>query len=102
MRVPKHVQLGIRVKRKCGSVDLYAGWIALGTPFHTTKLIKLAEDQASRREPRKFSPNNIQPSVFVAFIYDNCDHNIESMYNVTELLFKIAYEPPTPKKLIHQ
>ena len=44
---------------------------------------KLTEDQASRREPRKFVLNNIQRSVFVTFVYGNCDHNIESIYNVT-------------------
>ena len=43
----------------------------------------MAEDQANRREPRKFVPNNIQPSVFVTFVYDNFDHNIESICNLT-------------------
>ena len=45
---------------------------------------KFTEDQANRREPRKFVPNNIQLiQPFVTFVYDNCDHNIEPIYNVT-------------------
>ena len=28
-------------------------------------------------------PNNIQPGMFVTFVYDNCDHNADSKYSVT-------------------
>ena len=27
--------------------------------------------------------NNIQPGMFVTFVYDNCDHNADSKYSVT-------------------
>ena len=86
-RLQKHMQLGIFVKRKSGSVNLIP-W--LSHLRHTVSYdeinsieTKLAEDQANRREPRKFVPNNIQPTVFVTFVYDNCDHNIESICNLT-------------------
>ena len=70
------MQLGICVKRKSGSVDLILWLNRLGHTVSHDEInsieTKLAEDQA-----------NIQPSVFVTFVYDNCDHNIESIYKVT-------------------
>ena len=81
------MQLGICVKRKSGSVDLILWLNCLGHTVSYDEInsieTKLAEDQANWREPRKFVFNNIQPSVFVTFVYDNCDHNIESIYKVT-------------------
>ena len=71
-RVQKHVQLGISVKRKSGSVDLIHWLNCFG---HTVSYDKISSIE--------FVPNNIQPSVFVTFAFDNCDHNIESIYNVT-------------------
>ena len=43
---------------------------------------KLADDQA-RMISREFVPTNIQPSLFVTFVYANCDHNMESIYGAT-------------------
>ena len=86
-RVPKHIHLGVCVKRKSGSVDLVRWLNHFGHTVSYDEInsieTKLAEDQVNRLEPRKFVPNNIQPSVFVTFVYDNCDHNLESLYNVT-------------------
>ena len=31
----------------------------------------------------RYVPNNIQSGLPVTFVYDNCDHNAESIYNVT-------------------
>ena len=30
---------------------------------------------------RKFMPRIMQPSTFVTFVFDNCDHNLESKFN---------------------
>ena len=43
----------------------------------------LAEEQLNNENARRYVPNNIQLGMFVTFIYDNCDHNAESIYNVT-------------------
>ena len=86
-RVQKHVQLGICVKRKSRSVDLIRWLNHYGHTISYNEInsieTKLAEDQANRREPRKFVPNNIESSFFVTFVCDNCDHKIESIYDVT-------------------
>ena len=42
---------------------------------------KLAENQVCIEDIRKFEPRVIQPNLFVTFVYDNCDHSIQSIYN---------------------
>ena len=32
---------------------------------------------------KSFVPNNVQPSVFVTYVYDNCDHNPETLSGVS-------------------
>ena len=62
------------------------GWIVLGTVFRMTKsmILKktLREEQLNNENVHRYVPNNIQPGMFVTFVYDNCDHNSESIYNV--------------------
>ena len=43
----------------------------------------LAEEQLNNQNARRYVPSNIQPGMFVTFVYDNCDHNADSIYNVT-------------------
>ena len=43
----------------------------------------LAEEQLNYENGRRYVPNNIQPSLFVTFVYDNFNHNAKSIYNVT-------------------
>ena len=71
------------MNRKSESVD-YIRWLnRLGQIVSYDEIssikTKLADDQANQREARKLVPNNIQLSFFVTFVYDNCDHNIESI-----------------------
>ena len=44
---------------------------------------KLAEEQVNNQTNTSLVPTLIQPSVFVTFYFDNCDHNMESIYNAT-------------------
>ena len=44
---------------------------------------KLSEEQVNNQTNTSLVPTHIQPSVFVTFCYDNCDHNVESIYNAT-------------------
>ena len=37
----------------------------------------------SKREYQLYVPNNIQPSQFVTFVFDKCDHNPESLKEVS-------------------
>ena len=71
------------MNRKSGSVDFIRWLNRLGQIVSYDEIssikTKLADDQTSQREARKLVPNNIQLSLFVTFVYDNCDHNIESI-----------------------
>lgn len=81
------MQLGLSVKRKTGSVSVirwlnrYGHCISYGE-INATET-KLAEEQVHIQSARRYVPNNIQPGFPVTFVYDNCDHNAESIYNVT-------------------
>ena len=44
---------------------------------------KVAEDQVNNQANTSLVPTHIQPSVFVTFCFDNCDQNVESIYNTT-------------------
>ena len=87
VRTEKHVQLGISFKRKTGSVAV-PWWLnrfghSITYDEVNTIETKIAANQVKAENIRKYVPNNIQPSTFVTFIYNNCDHNTESIYNVT-------------------
>ena len=86
-RVPEHVQLGFTVKRKTGSVSTLRWLNRFGHSISYDEInateTSLAEEQLNNENARRYVPNNIQPGMFVTFIYDNCDHNAESIYNVT-------------------
>ena len=86
-RVPKHVQLGLSVKRKTGSVNVirwlnHYGHCISYDEINATET-KLAEEQVHMQTARRYVPNNIQPGLPVTFVYDNCDYNAGSIYNVT-------------------
>ena len=42
-----------------------------------------AEDHIHNQLLHSYVPNNVQPSVFVTFVYDNCDHNPETLSGVS-------------------
>lgn len=83
-RVPKHVQLGLAVKQKTESV-ITAHWLNrfdYSVLYDEINAIekRLTEEQLASQNARRYIPDNIQPSMFVTFVYDNCD--VESLYNV--------------------
>ena len=86
-RVPKHVQLGLSIKRKTGSVSVIRWLNRFGHCISYDEInateTKIAEGQVINQTTRTYVPNNIQPGTLVTFVYDNCDHNAESIYNVT-------------------
>lgn len=83
----KHIQLGVSIKRKTGSRNVIEWLNRLGhsISYKEVNVIEtfFAEEQSNLQEPRKYLPNNIQPSTMVTFVYDNCDHNAESIYGFT-------------------
>ena len=83
----KHIQLGISMKRKNGSRNVIEWLNRLGhsLSYKEVNVIEtsLAEEHSNLEAPRKYVPNNIQPSTMVTFVYDNCDHNAESIHGFT-------------------
>ena len=43
----------------------------------------IAEEQLCQKMYSSYVPDSVQPSVFVTFVYDNCDHNPETLSRVT-------------------
>ena len=79
----KHVQLGIVTKRKTGSKFMINSLNRFGHSISYDEVNNIetffAEMQANKQSHQSFLPNNIQPSTFIIFVYDNCDHNPETI-----------------------
>ena len=73
------------IKRIKGSVDAVRWLNRVSHSISYDKInaleTKLAEEQVNNQTNTSLAPTNIQPSIFVTFCYDNCDHNMESIYN---------------------
>ena len=86
-RTKKYVELSVCIKRKTGSVDTVRWLNCFGLSITYDEInaleTKLAEEQVNNQTDTSLVPNHIQPSVFVTFCFDNCDHNMESIYNAT-------------------
>ena len=86
-KVPKHVQLGLTVTLKTDSVSTIRWLNRFGHSISYDEIngteATLAEEQLNNENVCRYVPNNIQPGMFVTFVYDDCDHNTESLDNVT-------------------
>ena len=81
------MQLGLPVKQKARSIKVIIwlnryGYCISYDEINATET-KLAEEQVHMPNARRYIPNNIHPGLPVTFVYDSCDHNSESIYNVT-------------------
>ena len=79
----KHVQLGLCIKRTTGSrkVIQWLNRFGHSISYKEINIVEthLAEEQTRIQDDRPYVPNNIQPHTMVTFVYDNCDHNTESI-----------------------
>ena len=79
----KHVQLGIVTKRKTGSKFMINSLNRISHSISDDEVNNietfLAEVEASEQSHQSFVPNKIQPSTFITFVFDNCDHNPETI-----------------------
>ena len=87
IKTVKHLQLGIVTKRKTGSKFLINCLNKLGHTISYDEVSNVetsfAELQANHQSHHSFVPTNLQPSTFVTFVYDNCDHNPETITGVS-------------------
>ena len=71
----KHVQLGITAKRKTRSRLMLDSLNRLGHSISYDEVnnveTSFAEVNVKNQSNRSFVPNNVQPSLFVTFVYDN-------------------------------
>lgn len=81
----KHVELGLCTKRKTGSRRFITWLNRLGhcISYNEVNLAEtsIAEEQINNFSTAAFVPSKIRSSEFVAFVYENRDINIESIYN---------------------
>ena len=87
IKTVKHVQLGIITKKRTGSRFLIDSLNRLGHSISYDEVSNIetyfAELQANNQSHRSFVPNNIQPSTFITFVFDNCDHNPETLSGIS-------------------
>ena len=87
IKTAKHLQLGLFTKRKTGSKLLITCLNRLGhsMSYEEVNYVEtyFAELQINQQNLRRYVPFNIKPNVFVTYVYDNCDHNPESLFGET-------------------
>ena len=75
----KQLQLGVFTKRKTGSKLLIECLNKLGHSVSYYEVNRFetftAENESKNACLQNYVPNNLQPSSFVTFVFDNCDHN---------------------------
>ena len=86
-RTKKHVELRLCIKRITDSVDA-ARWLncfrhSISYDEMNALETKLAEEQVNNQINTSLVHTHIQLSVSVTFYIDNCNHNMESIYNAT-------------------
>lgn len=83
IKTVKHLQLGIFTKRKTGSKQMIECLNKLGHSISYYEVNRfetsLAEQESRHASLTSFTPSNVQPSTFISFVYDNCDHNAETI-----------------------
>ena len=86
-KTAKHTQLGVFVKRKTGSRVLIDCLNRLGhtISYHEVNLQEtgFSEKQVEHQLVREYVPPAVQPSTFLTFVYDNCDHKPETLTGAT-------------------
>ena len=87
IKTVKQLQLGVFCKRKTGSKLMVECLNKLGYSISYYEVNRfetfLAEQQSQNACLFSYVPKNVQPSTFVTFVYDDCDHNPESLSGVT-------------------
>ena len=107
LKTVKHVQLGIVTKRRTGLRFLFDVLNRMGHSISYDEVnnveTSFAEHQMHHQSRRSFVPNNIQPSTFITFVYDNCDHNPETLSGTSlHCTNGIIIQRPTQNHPVHQ
>ena len=83
IRTMKQLQLGVFTKRKTGSKLLIECLNKLGhsVSYYAVNRFEIstAENESKNACLQNYVPKKVRPSSFVTFVYDNCDHNPETI-----------------------
>ena len=83
LKTQKHTQLGLIIKRQTGSRHIIDICNRLGhcISYHEVNEIEtaVANEMVATQIFTSYVPTNVQLSRFVTFVYDNCDHNPETL-----------------------
>ena len=83
IKTMKQLQLGVFTKRKTGTKLLIECLNKLGHSVSYYEVNRFetftVENESKNACLQNYVPNNVQPSSFVTFVYDNCDHNPETI-----------------------
>lgn len=87
IKTVKHTQLGLFVKRITGSRQMIDCLNRLGhvISYHEVNSLEtaFAELQIHNQLLQSYVPPPVVPSIFVTFVFDNCDHNPETLNGVS-------------------
>ena len=88
IKIIEHVQLALGVKRKTDSKKVIEWLNRFGHCISYAEVnaveSKLAMDESKRSQKNTtYVPSVVTRSTFVTFIWDNCDHNCESIFGDT-------------------
>ena len=87
LKTAKHTQLGVFVKRKTGSRLLTECLNRLGhtISYHEANSLEtdFSKKHVKHQLVRAYVPPAVQPPIFRTIVYDNCDHNPETLTGVT-------------------
>ena len=102
----KHVQLSITTKRKTGSRLMLDSLNCFGHSISYDEVnnveTSFAKLNVRNQSNRSFVPNNVEPSSFITFVYDNCDHNPEtlsgaSLHVTNGIIFQLSSKTEEPE-----
>ena len=86
VKTVKHIQVGMFSKRETGSKEIVTCMNRLGHSLCYSELLELetniAEKESSTNS-QDYIPNKIEKENFVTYVYDNCDHNPETLSGIS-------------------
>ena len=101
----KHVELALNIKRRTGNKAVITWLNRYGHCISYTDVslveTKFADDQVQLCSSSGCVPSVMQPSMPVAFVWDNVDHNPESVYGVSlhctnGIMIQLQEDRPSP------
>ena len=105
IKTMKQLQLGVFTKRKTGSKLLIECLNKLGHSvlYYAVNHFEIftAENESKNACLQNYVPKKVQPSSFVTFVYDNCDHNPKTINGEVMHCTNAMIIQRTPKQANH-